>query len=96
MLSDFGQFSTDLSLFTSFKVPANIVIGFRLGGGITGATTSSSRRNTGSGTENLRGYRKFRFAGDKMVYNNIDVRIPWLISKDIFFLVLSVWFCSMT
>ena len=28
-----------------------------------------------SGLENLRGYRKNRFAGDRMAYNNIDVRV---------------------
>ncbi len=72
---DFGQLSTDLSLFTSFRIPAKIVIGFRVGGGINWGHYEFFQAQYLSGTENLRGYRKNRFAGDKMVYNNIDIRI---------------------
>jgi hemolysin activation/secretion protein len=50
-------------------------VALRFGGGINLGSYEFFQSQFLSGTENLRGYRKYRFAGDKMFYNNIDVRI---------------------
>ncbi len=73
--NDFAQLSTDLSLYVSFSVPADVVIAARVGGGINYGKYEFFQAQYLSGIENLRGYRRFRFGGDKMFYNNLDVRI---------------------
>ncbi|MET0244788.1 MAG: BamA/TamA family outer membrane protein [Flavitalea sp.] len=73
--NDFAQLATDLSLYISFKVPADLVIAARVGGGINYGKYEFFQAQYLSGLENLRGFRKYRFAGDKMFYNNIDLRI---------------------
>ena len=73
--NDFAQLASDLSVYMSFKVPADLVIAARVGGGINFGKYEFFQAQYLSGLENLRGYRKFRFAGDRMFYNNIDVRI---------------------
>ncbi|RYY29962.1 MAG: hypothetical protein EOO04_05945 [Chitinophagaceae bacterium] len=73
--NDFAQLSTDLSLYVSFSVPADVVIAARVGGGINYGKYEFFQAQYLSGIENLRGYRRFRFGGDKMFYNNLDLRI---------------------
>ncbi len=69
------QLSSDMSLFLSFSKRANFVIATRFG----------AAKNFGEGfefyqaqylgsTENLRGYRKYRFAGQSMAFNNTEIR----------------------
>jgi hypothetical protein len=72
---DIAQLGTDLSFYLSFNIPADIVIAARLGGGINFGKYEFFQAQYLSGLDNLRGYRKFRFAGDKMLFNNIDLRI---------------------
>ena len=73
--NDYTQLTSELSLFTSFSTAANVVIATRFGGGITGGNYEFYQAQYLSGIDNLRGYRKFRFAGDKMAYNNTELRI---------------------
>lgn len=73
--SNIAQIGTDLSFFLSFSRAADFVIGVRLGGGINFGKYEFFQAQYLSGLENLRGYRKFRFGGDKMLFNNIDLRI---------------------
>jgi hypothetical protein len=73
--NDFAQLATDLSLYLSFNVPADLVVAARVGAGINYGKYEFFQAQYLSGLENLRGFRKYRFAGDKMFYNNIDLRI---------------------
>ncbi|MBS1563451.1 MAG: BamA/TamA family outer membrane protein, partial [Bacteroidetes bacterium] len=73
--SNYSQLSSELSLFTSFSTAANVVIATRFGGGITSGNYEFYQAQYLSGIDNLRGYRKYRFAGDKMAYNNTELRI---------------------
>jgi hypothetical protein len=69
------QLNSDLSLYFSFNTQANLVIATRFGGGINFGHYEFFQAQFLSGTENLRGYRKYRFAGDKMAFNNTELRI---------------------
>jgi Omp85 superfamily domain len=71
----YTRLNTDLSLYTSFSRQANLVIATRIGAGINYGHYEFFQAQYLSGTENLRGYRKFRFGGDKMFYNNTELRI---------------------
>lgn len=73
--SNFTQFTSDLSVYISSNLPPRMVIALRFGGGINFGSYEFYQAQFLSGTENLRGYRKYRFAGDKMFYNNLDIRI---------------------
>jgi hypothetical protein len=71
----FSQLNSDLSLYLSFNSRANVVIATRVGYGKTFGDFEFYQAQYLGGTENLRGYRKFRFAGDQSFYHNIDLRI---------------------
>jgi len=71
----YSQLNTDLSLFTSFNTRGNVVISTRVGWGKTFGQHEFYQAQFLGATENLRGYRKFRFAGDEEFYHNIDLRI---------------------
>jgi len=71
----YSQLNTDLSLFTSFNTRGNVVIATRVGWGKTFGQHEFYQAQFLGATENLRGYRKFRFAGDEEFYHNIDLRI---------------------
>ena len=73
--NNYSQLNSNLALYISFSKRANFVIATRLGAGITYGKYEFFQAQYLSGTENLRGYRKFRFAGDKMLYHNLDLRI---------------------
>jgi outer membrane protein assembly factor BamA len=71
----FKQAQTELAFYTSFNTNAKFVIAARVGGGINSGNFEFFQAQHLGLSENLRGYRKFRFAGKKMVYNNIDLRL---------------------
>lgn len=73
--SEFSQFSSDLSVYISSNIPPKMVIALRFGGGINFGSYQFYQSQFLSGSTNLRGFRKFRFGGEKMFYNNLDVRI---------------------
>lgn len=73
--SNFSQFKSDLRVYISSNAPPRTVVALRFGGAINYGRYEFFQSQFLSGTENLRGYRRFRFAGDKMLYNNVDVRI---------------------
>jgi hemolysin activation/secretion protein len=52
------------------------VFGARLGGATLWGNPQFFQYNQLSGLENLRGYRRGRFAGKTIVYNNTELRIP--------------------
>ena len=73
--SNFSQLSSDLSIYISANAPPVTVVALRFGAAANFGRYEFFQSQFLSGTENLRGYRRFRFAGDRMLYNNIDVRI---------------------
>ena len=73
--NNYSQLNSDLSLYTSFNQRANLVIATRVGWGKTFGQYEFYQAQFLGGTDNLRGYRKFRFAGDESFYHNLDVRI---------------------
>ena len=73
--SNFSQLKSDLSIYISSNAPPRTVVAVRFGAGFNFGKYEFYQSQFLSGLDNLRGYRKFRFAGDKMFYNNIDIRI---------------------
>ncbi|MCW3461824.1 BamA/TamA family outer membrane protein [Chitinophaga nivalis] len=72
---NFMQLQSDLSLYMSFRIPANFVIVSRFGGGKIWGDYEYFQALTVGGTQNLRGYRNYRFAGNAAVYNNTEIRV---------------------
>jgi len=73
--NNFSRLQSELSLFMSFNTRKNVVIATRAGYGRTFGNYEFYQAQFLGATENLRGYRKFRWAGDEALYHNIDVRI---------------------
>lgn len=73
--NNFGRLSTDMSFYISFNKQARLVIANRLGAGISFGNFEFYQAQYLSGTENLRGYRKYRFSGKKMAFHNLDIRV---------------------
>ena len=73
--TNLSQLSSDLSVFTSFDKPGNLVLAGRVGGGVNFGKYEFFQAQYLGGNENLRGFRKQRFAGDKMLYANLDIRL---------------------
>lgn len=71
-----SQLNSDLSLYMSFSRKAGFVLATRFGGGINfNDDFEFFQAQYLGGTENLRGFRKYRFAGRSMAYNNVEMRI---------------------
>jgi hypothetical protein len=71
----YSQLNTDLALYTSFNTRQRVVIANRVGWGKTFGQHEFYQSQFLGLLENLRGYRKYRFAGDESFYHNIDLRI---------------------
>lgn len=69
------QLSTDMSIYTSFSTPANLVLVTRFGGGKLWGHYEYFQAMYLGGVQNLRGYRNYRFAGDAMAFNNTELRL---------------------
>lgn len=69
------QFTSDLSLLTSFNIPANFVIATRIGGGISTSDIEFFQSLTLGNKNYLRGFRNDRFAGTARLYGNLELRI---------------------
>jgi hemolysin activation/secretion protein len=62
-------------MYTNLDSRQNVVIANRVGWGETfGAYDFYNAQFLGA-TENLRGYRKYRFAGDEAFFHNVDLRL---------------------
>jgi hypothetical protein len=69
------QLNADISVVASFEPKAILVYGLRFGAGHNIGKYEFQQAQYLSGTENLRGYRRNRFGGRSMLYNNAEVRI---------------------
>ena len=70
------QLNSNMSLYMSFSRNPKIVLATRFGGGINFTKNFEFfQAQYLGGTLNMRGFRKYRFAGKSMAYNNTDIRI---------------------
>ena len=61
-------------MFISANNPTKLVIAARFGAGWSYGNFEFFQAQYLGGTENLRGYRRERFAGRKMMFNNLELR----------------------
>lgn len=71
----FLRLSSEISYFYTFYRPTRVTLGFRAGGATNIGDFEFFQANTLGGQENLRGFRKTRFAGHTAVFGNLDVRV---------------------
>ena len=72
---DFTRIDGELALYWSFRYPSRLVWATRFGAGKNWGDYEFFQGQTLGGLDNLRGYRRFRFNGDAVAYNNTEVRI---------------------
>ena len=77
-LNDFSknltQLRSDMSIYMSVSDPAKLVFIARFGAGKNWGTTEYFQAMSLGGNTYLRGYRNYRFAGESMLYNNLELR----------------------
>lgn len=83
--SNVTQLNWDMSILASFESRARLVYGIRFGVGHNIGKFEFPQAQYLSGTENLRGYRRNRFAGRTAMYNNLEVRLKIAEFKTYFF-----------
>lgn len=72
----FTQLKSDMALYMSFSRNPKLVLATRFGGGVNfGNNFEFFQAQYLGGTTNMRGFRKYRFAGKSMAYNNTELRI---------------------
>lgn len=72
---DLKQLTSDMSIYMSFSGNPKLILATRFGGGVNFGNSEFFQAQYLGGTMNLRGFRKYRFAGKSMAYNNTDLRI---------------------
>ncbi|MDF2158561.1 BamA/TamA family outer membrane protein [Algoriphagus sp. CAU 1675] len=72
---DFTSLEADLALYWSFKYPSRIVWATRFGFGKNWGDYAFFQGQTLGGMDNLRGFRRYRFNGDAVAYNNTEFRL---------------------
>ncbi|WP_257667507.1 BamA/TamA family outer membrane protein [Parapedobacter tibetensis] len=70
----FVQATAELSVYGSIAQDA-IVVANRIGGGTTYGNTTFYQSLFLGGQGNLRGFRQFRYAGEHLFYNNLELRM---------------------
>lgn len=70
----YAQFTSEMAIYGSIAGDA-LIIANRTGGGMTWGSPAFFQALYLGGQGNLRGFRQFRFAGEHMLYNNLEVRI---------------------
>ncbi|MCY3712740.1 MAG: BamA/TamA family outer membrane protein [Gemmatimonadetes bacterium] len=72
--SIFGNVAGEASTYLSANIPASPTLALRVGGKTVLGEYPFHEAAAIGGSENLRGFRKFRFAGDSAVYGNGELR----------------------
>ncbi|MFL5787378.1 MAG: BamA/TamA family outer membrane protein [Flavisolibacter sp.] len=72
---DLTELKADIRIFINLVKEGNIVIATRLGAAHNIGNYEFPQAQYLSGTDNLRGYRKQRFAGRSLLFNNTECRI---------------------
>jgi hypothetical protein len=73
--SAYSRLNTNLAVYTSFNARGDVVIANRVGWGRSFGTYDFYNGQFLGATEDLRGYRKYRFTGNEAFYHNLDLRI---------------------
>lgn len=71
--NDLTQLSSDMSIYA--PLTAGVVFATRFGGGVNFGDYEFFQAHYLGNTENLRGFRRFRFAGRSMLFNNTELRV---------------------
>lgn len=71
----FTQMFTQFSFYKSLDRSGNFVLANRTGGGLTSGNPAFYQSAFLGSQDNLLGFRKHRFAGDHVLYNNLEARI---------------------
>lgn len=82
-LRSVGQLNNEKEKYTQlrsevgvyFKLSENFVVANRVGGGTTYGDPAFFQLLYLGGTDNLRGYRNYRFAGEQMLFHNLELRL---------------------
>ena len=69
------QLSGEIGLYKNLSRRSTVVIAERLGGAVTFGKSAFYQSAFLGGHENLLGFRQYRFAGEQMLYNNLEFRI---------------------
>lgn len=73
--NSFTRFNTELALYWSFNYPSRMVWATRFGAGKNWGNYAYFQGQILGGMDNLRGFRRYRFNGKAVAYNNTEVRI---------------------
>jgi hypothetical protein len=68
------RLTSELSFFMTFRLPARFTVANRVGTALNFGSYEFYQAATLGGTENLRGFRRTRFAGTNSFYNNTELR----------------------
>jgi outer membrane protein assembly factor BamA len=71
----YGQVNMAIALYRSLNAGRTIVLANRTGAGITVGHAAFYQSQFLGGHENLQGFRQYRFAGDHLLWNNLELRI---------------------
>ena len=71
----YGQVMPEFAFYKNLSKKGMVVIAERLGGAVTVGKSAFYQSAFLGGHENLYGFRQYRFAGEHMVYNNLEFRI---------------------
>ncbi|WP_231426127.1 BamA/TamA family outer membrane protein [Pedobacter sp. Leaf250] len=69
-----GQFTASIALYKNLDGRKNFILADRFGGGVTIGQPAFYQALYLGGQGNLQGYRQFRFAGEHIFYNNLELR----------------------
>lgn len=72
---NFSSLHSSLSLYFRFRIPLETVLALRVGGGTNSGDAPFYLAQQLGARDNLRGFRRVRFAGDASLYQNTDLRI---------------------
>ncbi|MDN3668869.1 BamA/TamA family outer membrane protein [Echinicola jeungdonensis] len=72
---DLASWISELSLYWSRQIPSRVTWATRFGGGVNWGDYEFFQAQVLGGQNNLRGYRRNRYMGDAMIYNNTEARI---------------------
>lgn len=73
--NDYTSINAELRLYWSFKYLSKLIWANRIGAGKNFGNYEYFQGQVLGGMDNLRGYRRFRYNGDAVLYNNLEFRL---------------------
>ena len=77
-IESYGSFKTDFKFFYSFKLPSRVTFSNRTGFAQVWGNYEFYQAPYLGAHDNLRGFRKYRFAGERMIFNNTEINVKLL------------------